>query len=312
MNQLIRTMILLTMLLLGGVSTNVLAQGCSDAGFCTAGSVKPDGEKGDEIRSSIEFNVGYAIGEQGISIITPQFQPEIKINNKSIMQIKVPWVIAGSGKVKANGLGDVIITYNYQADSLIKMPVTFTLGLRIATSTSSQRYEEIPLPMPYQSSLGTTDLIAGIKFRLKKGFNLAFGFQMPMVNGNQNSFDSAAFYKLEAETDKQFFISSGIKRKPDLMMRLDKSFFKPKMTYTVGVLPIYHLGEDKVISKGNKEETLKGSGGLTLNLTGSVVRKLNEKSRLSLSFGAPMLVRESRPDGLTRAFVGILGYKIFL
>jgi len=82
-------------------------------------------------------------------------------------------------------------------------------------------------------------------------------------------------------------------------------FTKNKWTFIPGLLGIYHLGEDSYIdgSISNKPILLKGSSGLTLNGTLSVFYKVNQKISLGIVSGTPFVVRDIRPDGLTRKFV---------
>ena len=288
------------------------SQGCSDAGFCTAGSIKPLTNT-DSIRNSLGFTFGFAIGEQGTLILTPQFEPQIKVKDKGMIQIKIPYVLIKDDYANNKGLGDVVITYNYLFDSVLKNPITCTFGTRIATGTASLKNNNIPMPMPYQVSLGTTDLILGAKMQFKKGFSISIGYQQPLFNRNQNGFDSAAYLQLmtkeHLKPEDNFFISSQLKRKGDIMMRIDKSFQFSKTLVSVGILPIYHLGKDKAETIKGHEIEIEDSQGLTLNVNASLNYKLTSKIEISAVAATPLIVRKSRPDGLTRAFVFLPGIR---
>jgi hypothetical protein len=303
-----------TALLLFGILFKGKGQGCSDAGFCSAGSIKASNN--DSIKNSLGFSVGYAIGEQGTTIITPQFEPQIKISDKSMVQIKIPFQFINGDLGSNKGLGDAIVTYNLNVTNLGKKPLTFTLGTRIATSTSSEKRDNIPMPMTYQVGLGTTDLIVGARIQFKKGFSVSLGYQQPLFNRNQNGFDSAAYKNLklakQLPDDENYFISSYLERKGDIMMRLDKLFKIKKSTFSIGILPIYHLGKDKArINKGTIVN-LENSQGLTLNINAGLNYKISNKLEISAIAAAPLIVRKSRPDGLTRAiiFVPALRYNL--
>lgn len=302
-------------LFLFGILLKSNGQGCSDAGFCTAGSLKTLSMK-DSIKNSLGFSCGYAIGEQGITIITPQFEPQIKISDKSMVQVKIPFQYINGDLGSNKGLGDVIFTYNYNMDSLGKNPLTFSVGTRIATGTASLKKNNIPMPMPYQVSLGTTDLIVGARVQFKKGFSISLGYQQPLFSRNQNGFDSAAFKNLKFSNqladDKNFFISSHLERKGDIMLRLDKISIIKKTTVSLGILPIYHLGKDKAQINKNTTINLENSQGLTLNINAGIYYKVSSKLEISAIAATPLIVRESRPDGLTRAliFVPALRYNL--
>ena len=294
------------------IAYNAQSQGCSDAGFCTAGNIKPLGNN-DSMKNSIGFSVNYSIGEHGTTIISPQFEPAIKISDKSMVQIKVPFTFINGNLGKINGIGDVILSYNYKLDSLWKYTIILTFGTRIATGSSSLKSNNISLPMPYQPSLGTTDIILGSKIKFNKGFSVSIGFQNPLVNRNQNGFDSAAYKTLlnskHISKEDNYFISSYLQRKGDIMLRLDKTFTFKKTQASLGILPIYHLGDDK--AKINKATTIemKNSKGLTLNLNAGFVYKINANIEFSTIAATPLIVRNSRPDGLTRSLVLIPGFK---
>jgi hypothetical protein len=288
------------------------AQGCSDAGFCTAGSIKPGSSNSEKMQNSVGISLGFGIGEQGTTIFTPQLEPQMRVNDRSLVQIKIPFVQVNGDLGKVSGLGDVILSYSYLWDTTGKLPLMLTVGTRIATGTASQRANNIPLPMPYQTSLGTTDLILGARLGLKKGFSISFAYQQPLFNRNQNGFDSTAFKAFKLEDSENYFLSSELKRKGDVLLRIDKMFKGKKTNYTLGVLPIFHLGKDQIRNEQNQWVNLDGSQGLTVNINGSVVHKLSDKTELSLIAGMPVAIRQSRPDGLTRAFVSVLGLRYLL
>ena len=296
------------------IAYNLQSQGCSDAGFCTAGTIKPSANN-DSIKNSIGFSVNYSIGEQGTTIITPQLESAIKISDKSMVQIKIPFAFINGNLGKISGIGDVILSYNYELDSLWKYPIMIILGTRIATGSSSLKSNNISLPMPYQPSLGTTDIILGAKMKLKNGFSISIGFQNPLVNRNQNGFDSSAFKTLtktqQINNNDNYFISSYLQRKGDIMLRLDKTFTFKKTLASIGLLPIYHLGNDK--AKINKATTieLKNSKGLTLNINAGFVYKINNNLEFSAIAAVPLIVRDSRPDGLTRSLVLVPSIRYF-
>lgn len=285
------------------------SQGCSDAGFCTAGSIKPGSSTTEKMQNSVGISLGFGIGEQGTTIFTPQLEPQLKVNDRSLVQIKIPFVQINGELGKISGLGDVIVSYNYLWDTTGKLPLTLTIGTRIATGTASQRVNTIPLPMPYQTSLGTTDLILGARLDLKKGFSISFAYQQPLFNRNQNGFDSTAFNALNLEDSENYFLSSELKRKGDVLLRIDKMFKGKKTNYTLGILPIVHLGKDQIKNEQNEWVKLEGSQGLTVNINGSIAYKLSVKTEISLIAAMPIAIRQSRPDGLTRAIVSAISLR---
>ena len=76
------------------------------------------------------------------------------------------------------------------------------------------------------------------------------------------------------------------------------------------MLPIYHVAEDKYTDLFNNEQNIKGSSGLTLNANLYFNYALNQTQSLEFSLGGPLVVRDVRPDGLTRGCVANIEYKI--
>jgi hypothetical protein len=52
-----------------------------------------------------------------------------------------------------------------------------------------------------------------------------------------------------------------------------------------------------------------GSEGLTLNATVDARYRINERWAIELAYGSPLIVREERPDGLTRSMVLNVGLR---
>ncbi len=78
-----------------------------------------------------------------------------------------------------------------------------------------------------------------------------------------------------------------------------------KWSVTGGLLGIYHLGKDTYIDANTSAAPIpiKGSEGLTLNATAIARYQVSNKFSIGLSGGVPLVVRDVRPDGLTRKFV---------
>ena len=78
-----------------------------------------------------------------------------------------------------------------------------------------------------------------------------------------------------------------------------------KFNINLGLLGIYHLGKDNYVDGNisNKPIAIAGSDGVTLNGTASAWYKVSNKFTIGLTGGVPFVVRDVRPDGLTRKFV---------
>ncbi len=302
--KLAQFMVLMLVWAMGSNKAN--AQGCSDAGVCSINRSNL-AQNSDSLKNKIGVSFSYAIGEQGAKFFIPQLEPQIRISDRSMIQIKLPFMFIKSPIANHSGLGDVLLNYSIELDSFLNQRIGFSIGTRIASGTASLKNNSIPMPMAVQLGLGSTDIILGVSIQFKKGFSAALGFQHPVFNQNQNGFDSIAFKKLESTqnlaSSDNFFISSNLVRKGDLMLRLDKIFVMPKLEINVGLLPIYHLGNDEVLLSKSVVQAIEGSKGLTLNANAGLRYKLNHQFEISVLGASPLITRKSRPDGLTRSLI---------
>ena len=164
--------------------------------------------------------------------------------------------------------------------------------------------------MPYQTGLGTTDLIAGINFRHKR-YVASIAYQHVLSQNNENQFTHSAWFNYPIVLD--YFESRGLRRADDLVVRAQYAYGCGRLSLQPGLLAIYHVADDTRLNDAvrgpNEPEriTIAGSQGLTLNLTVDLRFKLADRWALEASFGAPVIVREVRPDGLTRENVTAVG-----
>ena len=161
----------------------------------------------------------------------------------------------------------------------------------------------MPLPMQYQSSLGTFDLIAGLTFS-DKHWQFSAGYQQPLSGENKNGF-LPEYWNGKPES-MNYPSTFSFNRKGDVLLRGARSFSTGNnLFFNAGLLAIYHLGKDKYTNpfEGNRVMDIDGSQGLTLNLTGAAYWQAGKRTRLGISAGIPLAVREVRPDGLTRSWV---------
>jgi len=285
------------------------AQGCSDAGFCSAGVLQSGGIHTDSnIRSTpvgIAFTVGG--GEQGTTISIVQLEAGIHLGKKGMLDISAPYVFVNGGLGTHSGIGDPIITYSRNAFTRETWNSSLTTGFRISTGDASADENGIALPMPYQPNLGTTDFIVGMNATYRKWLSFAIGCQQPIIQYNNNAFITPTY---ATANENEYFSSFRLRRKGDALLRMETHYIKKSWSASFGTLFIYHLGKDKITLQNGDEVMLNNSDGLTLNLTASVKYQLR-KVMANLQFGTPFIVRTYRPDGLTRSWVVTLRITTF-
>ena len=279
------------------------AQGCSDAGICSIGRAFTTTQ--DDFKNSFEAATIFGVGEANITYISPFLAYTRKLNERISLSTKVTFSSATGDFGTSSGLGDAFLIGNYTFKEKNKKQWSALVGWKIPFNNSDLRINGNPLPLDYQSSLGTIDLFLGTNLNYKKwDFNAVL--QIPIVNSNQNT------YLNELPGVTVFSSTNLFERKSDALFRTTYTFktTNQKFTFKPNVLFIYHLGEDSFENKLGIRETIKGSDGLTLNGNLISTYNFNKQNSIELSIAAPFVIRDERPDGLTRGFVLGLQYKM--
>lgn len=311
---------LFTGLLWLGGHTAANAQGCGDAGVCTAGPMgqmvtAADTAGADAPRHYAKLQVGCALGEQLVFIVQTQADLGMGITKRLMFRLSVPYIVATGNLGSNHGVGDIIPSLSY---AFIKQPqrnFTAVVGLRLPTGKSAQQDivkstfspTSHPLPMPYQTGLSSFDLLLGAQYRHRK-WTMALAYQHILGQDNQNMFLHE--YWQDEPAAQEYFESFALERADDAVARVQRAFVSGKYMLQPGLLAIYHMGRDSRLERvgelnffGEYEferREIAGSEGLTLNVTFDVRRTLNERWSLEGGLAAPVMAREVRPDGLTR------------
>ena len=276
-------------------------QGCSDAGICSIGS---SFDSSLQQKNSLEITNTYGLGKDNISYISPYITYTRKFSEKIAVTTKVTFSSAtGNFGIRA-AFGDAYLIGNYTFKEKNNKQWSVLIGGKFPFTSSNLKINNTSLPLDYQSSLGTFDLFLGTNLKYKK-FDFNATIQIPVININKNS------YFDDFSASNEFPTTNLFKRKPDALLRAtytlksstDKFTFKPNMLF------IYHLGEDSFENQFSQRENIKNSDGLTVNANLITNYTLNQKSSLEFSLASPIIVRDIRPDGLTRSFVIGLSYR---
>lgn len=281
----------------------VKAQGCSDAGFCTIDSFKPNSNDSTETLKN-QFKVGAFYGNADHSILAygSYLEYNRQLNDKWGVDVKLTSIGQTGNDISVFGLSDVFANVNYKATDKLKL----TVGTKLPLSAANNTLDGLPLPMDYQPSLGTVDLLLGVGYSIK-GLQLVAALQQPLTQ-NDNQFLASA-YPPDAKLSS-IRSTNEFKRAGDVLLRISYPFqVFEKLKFTPSLLPIYHLANDKYTDEFNVEREIENSEGLTLNSTFYLDYSLSEKSAIQVNAGMPFIVREARPDGLTRSFILNLEYK---
>ena len=279
------------------ISTKTQAQGCSDAGACTIPGFLPDFESKSPFQ--LDFRTSLEGSEPGALIISPQLWLHVQRSKKFRADLKLPfWLVNDPDFGNVASFSDPVVSFSWLVFSQDAHNIDVIAGMRIGMNNANLKGKTGDLPMDYQSSLGTTDIIFGGKY----GFNglsasLALQFPVWQYNTNQN----VVRKYVEYYDDFDFVLE--YERMADLVIRVDRRWEVNNWFFQVGLLPIFHLANDKIRSRENLGEVLiEGSKGLTINVPFSAFYQLQNWS-FGIQGGFPVVVRNERPDGLTRKYV---------
>lgn len=278
------------------------SQGCSDAGICSINHGFQIEEK--TFKNHLEIAAIFGAGESDVRYFSPYVSYTKRFNNRFSFTGKVTFSTAHGSFGTRSQFGDAFLIGNYSFKEKSKKQWSILLGWKFPFTASNLKINGYSLPLDYQSSLGTVDLFLGTNLNYKKwDFNAAI--QIPVFNLNKNS------YFKEYGGTEDFPSTNLFERKPDALLRATYSLktANKKFTFKPNLLFIYHVGEDSFETVFGQRENINGSEGLTINGNLITSYAISKQSSLELSLATPFVVRDVRPDGLTRSFVLGLQYQ---
>lgn len=292
------------------------SQGCSDAGFCTMGAMKPDQPYNKKIAlklRSMEFSF-----YRGTTTLTPVVfvataDLNFTLNSKNAFQIKLPYQAIEGRLANTSGIGDISLCFTRSIYSSDAFDLNLSLGSKIPTNNSDKSIHGLPLPMYYQTSLGTYDAIAGLSL-INRKWLFATGIQIPL-NQNNNQFVWSEW----AGTSEENYINrynqaKDLKRGIDVMLRVERNFRFSKFNFSAGLLPIYRIQRDEFTKSEQAANSIQGrvspkqGKGLALSAIATVGYNFNVQSGIKLLVGHKIVQRDINPDGLSRVFVSSFTY----
>lgn len=304
------------------VAFNAHAQGCSDAGFCTMGAMKPDQHFNKKINLKLRsMEVSFYRGTTTLTPIVYSATADLNfsLNNKNTFQVKLPYQWVEGQLANTKGIGDISLCFTRNLISKEGLDLNFSLGGKIPTNNSNKTVsdqtlnKDLPLPMYYQTSLGSYDAIAGLSLISRKWL-FATGIQVPF-NQNKNQFiwsdwigSSEDFAYVE-----KYPRAKELKRGIDVMLRLERNFRFSRLNFSLGILPIYRIRKDEISLKNNATNQFErfkpdGTTGLALSGIATAGYSFNVKTGIKILVGKKFTQRDENPDGLTRHFVSTITY----
>ncbi|MEO5643549.1 MAG: hypothetical protein ABIQ40_12800 [Bacteroidia bacterium] len=256
---------------------------------------------------SFEFTSYYGVGEQNTSVFINQLEGNFRlINRKLYAQVKLPYAVISGNLGNTNGLGDVTMSLSYILFDRRRSNLSFSGGVKIPSNTSSLSENNRPLPMVYQTSLGSTDILLGSRLTWRK-WDFTVGYQHSF-NANENRYLHLTNIS-DSTMYNGYFESNGLRRLDDGLFRINRRYQVKKAALSTGILFIYHLQNDDITDASGKRVKAIGSKGLTINLNVGGSIPISSKLDFTFVLAKPVLQRKNVSDGLARSFVGIVGLK---
>jgi hypothetical protein len=291
------------------------------------GAMKPDQPYNKRIAvklqsAEISFYRGTTTLTPIIYVATADLNFSIK--GRNTFQVKLPYQAVSGRLAQTQGMGDISLCFTRAVKQSDNFNINLSFGAKIPTNRSDKTVkaptgadERWPLPMYYQTSLGTFDLISGISI-INRKWLFATGIQIPL-NHNHNQFVWSSW--AEANTDLKFYAdeynqAKNLKRGVDVMLRVERNFRFSKFNFSAGLLPIYRVTRDQFTKSGTQEGSPlvtvkpKEASGLALSVISTVGYSFNVRSGVRLLVGHKIndIQRKSNPDGLTRELVSTITY----
>lgn len=284
------------------ISSYSFSQGCSDAGICSIGNGFSAAI--DSTKNVIEIGNVFGKGLEDVTYISPYISYTRLFTSHFSLTTKITYSQASGSFGTRGDISDAFLVGNYKFSEKNNKQWSTLLGIKIPFTGSNDKINNFSIPLDYQSSLGTYDLFLGADLKYKK-WNFNTAIQIPVINSNANS------YFDEYSASNAFPTTNLFERKPDALFRSMYTLKSKsqKFTYKPNLLFIYHLGNDTYENIYGKRQQIQNSSGVTVNANLITNYKINSTNSIEASFAFPVVVREIRPDGLTRAATLGINYK---
>jgi hypothetical protein len=281
------------------------------------GAMKPDQPFNKKIRLTLRsmelsFYRGTTTLTPIIHVVTADMN--FGLNSRTSFQVKLPYQFVTGRLANTAGLGDISLCFTKNLFTNEKYDVNLSIGTKIPTNGSDKSIDGRPLPMYYQTSLGTYDAIAGVSLITRKWL-FATGIQVPL-NENDNQF---VWNKWGDHPEKEYVDrynqAKSLKRGTDVMFRVERNFRFSRFNFSLGLLPIYRINLDEITRSGKDTGSPEVANfknpdakGLALSGIFTTGYNFNVRSGIKALVGHKIVQRDFNPDGLTRKLVTSISY----
>lgn len=292
--------VLVLCLFIFSLASTASAQGCSDAGACSISSLNVYDEAPTLNKTKVHFVMeqSFGLGEKFVFISQTTAGLQYLLFKSTLIELRIPFIFTYGNLGQTSGVGDLLLSVNQRLFRKNNRQLHLLVAGRLKSNAADFSYGGSPLPMVYQTSLGTYDAIAGLLYTVS---------YWDFYTAYQHSFGRNKNDYLVRDTtlpaNKKYFESAQLKRGDDVYFRLRRTLLlKNENSITLTLLAIYRIQKDEII-KNDKTVLLDGSQGLTLNLGFTWSKKLKKGQTMDLMLSFPVIDRDYRADGLTRNLV---------
>ncbi len=309
-------------------STNqTFGQGCSDAGFCTMGAMRPSQIYTKQINFKLRSaEVSFGRGKTTLTPVIKVATVDLNfgINEKTSFQLKLPYYWVDGNLGSTSGLSDISYSFTRNVYTTEKFHINATLGGKIPSNDGNLDKEvesqfttpglpngtSVDLPMYYQTSLGSYDIVAGASYISQK-WMFATGIQIALTE-NKNDFRWGQWSEYPSQDYlRDYDLANNLKRGTDIMLRIERAFHFSNVDIRLGMLPIYRITKDEILDiNTNERRKLDNTTGLALTALLNVAYHFNTNHSITALYGHKITDREINPDGLTRHNVASVSYVV--
>jgi hypothetical protein len=286
------------------------------------GAMKPDQHFSKKLNLKLRsMELSFYRGTTTLTPIVKSVTADLNfsLNSKNTFQVKLPyqWIDGRLGSTQ--DLGDISVCFTRNLVSKEGLDLNLSVGGKIPTNNSDKTIHnetlnrDLPLPMYYQTSLGTYDAIAGLSL-INRKWLFATGIQIPL-NENKNQFLWGAWNGSSEDPAyiEKYARARELKRGTDVMLRIERNFRFSRLNFSIGALPIYRIVRDEITLRNAATGQFfrtKPDGTTGLALSGIVTAgySFNVRTGIKVLLGHKITQRDENPDGLTRHFVSSFTY----
>jgi hypothetical protein len=144
------------------------SQGCSDAGICTVHSMMPEQEARTDSalskNNALSMGLVFGMSQWNVLAFTPYLEYSRTMGKHFSVTGRFTYGFRSGELGDLNGPSDLFLSLGYTfLDHL-----TLTGGVKIPMNNANKIAGDDPLPMNYQTSLGTVDLLLGMGYSYKR------------------------------------------------------------------------------------------------------------------------------------------------